>query len=83
MVELAAFAGRPLVPGVDYPSSHRQLVERFGDERACAEFLVGLRWPDGYVCPACGAVGSPWWATPTKVYCAVERRSCLRPPHAG
>ncbi len=69
MVELATFAGRPLVAGVDYPSSHRELVERFGDERACADFLVGLRWPDGYVCPACGAVDSPWWGTASRLIC--------------
>ena len=59
----------PLVVGVDYPSSHQQLVERFSDERACAEYLVGLRWPDGYVCHACGVVDSPWWATASRLVC--------------
>ena len=69
MAKLVEMAARPLVAGVDYPSSHRQLVERFGDERACAEYLVGLRWPDGYVCDACGVVDAPRWGTASRLIC--------------
>jgi transposase-like protein len=69
VAELEVVAEVPLVAGVDYPSSHRQLVERFGDERACAEYLVGLRWPGGYVCQVCGVVDVPWWATASRLIC--------------
>lgn len=31
-----------------------KLVERFGDEDACREYLEGLRWPDGVACTRCG-----------------------------
>ena len=27
---------------------------RFPDEAACARHLAAKRWPDGFVCPACG-----------------------------
>jgi hypothetical protein len=27
----------------------------FPNERACAEYLSRLRWPDGFVCPTCSA----------------------------
>ena len=27
---------------------------RFPDEAACARHLAAMRWPDGFVCPACG-----------------------------
>ena len=27
---------------------------RFPDEAACARDLAAMRWPDGFVCPACG-----------------------------
>ena len=27
---------------------------RFADEAACARHLAAMRWPDGFVCPACG-----------------------------
>ncbi len=26
----------------------------YGTEEQCHEALVGFRWPDGFVCPACG-----------------------------
>jgi predicted RNA-binding Zn-ribbon protein involved in translation (DUF1610 family) len=26
----------------------------FPDETSCAAFLFGRRWPEGFVCPACG-----------------------------
>ena len=31
--------------------------DRFSSEDACAAYLAELRWPDGFVCPACGARG--------------------------
>lgn len=30
------------------------LIESFGDEEKCREFLENLRWPDGVICPRCG-----------------------------
>jgi len=26
---------------------------RFGTEEACAEALIRVRWPDGFICPVC------------------------------
>jgi transposase-like protein len=44
-------------------------TERFATEEACAEYLMQLRWPDGFVCPACGGVRG--WATARgTIYCA-------------
>ena len=31
------------------------LIERFGTEDKCHEYLEGLRWPDGICCPRCGS----------------------------
>jgi transposase-like protein len=44
----------------DYPRTLIELERRFGSEEACAEYLTGLRWPDGWVCPRCA--GSQAWA---------------------
>lgn len=30
------------------------LVRRFGDEGACEEHMISLRWPGGFACPRCG-----------------------------
>src|SRR5271166_4384577 len=32
-----------------------QFQQTFHDEAACASFLFERRWPDGFVCPGCGA----------------------------
>ena len=32
-----------------------QFQEAFPDEASCAAFLFERRWPDGFVCPVCGA----------------------------
>ena len=38
----------------DYPKSLPEFQNRFPDEDACAAWLIELRWPDGFECPACG-----------------------------
>ena len=37
------------------PQSLTQFQETFPDEAHCAAFLFERRWPDGFVCPGCGA----------------------------
>ena len=49
------------VRGVDYPSTYQQLLEWFPDNQSCLDYLAGLRWPDGFVCPKCGA--REYWRT--------------------
>jgi hypothetical protein len=41
------------VGGVDYPKTFQQLLAWFPDDAACLSYRAGLRWPDGFVCPAC------------------------------
>lgn len=41
--------------GVDYPRTFQEWRAWFPDEEACVEYLERLRWPDGFVCPACQA----------------------------
>ena len=38
----------------DYPTTLMALEKRFASETACREYLAILRWPRGFVCPACG-----------------------------
>ncbi len=42
-----------LVAGRKFPRTYREFVEMFPDDQACATYLEQLRWPDGFVCPAC------------------------------
>jgi transposase-like protein len=39
----------------DYPRNLLEFERRFSSEDACREYLRKLRWPEGFVCPRCGA----------------------------
>ncbi len=41
------------VAGVDYPRDWHEFEAWFTDEAACRAFLERLRWPEGFLCPAC------------------------------
>ena len=38
----------------DYPKNLIELEKRFSTERACLEYLIQIRWPEGFQCPKCG-----------------------------
>jgi ribosomal protein L37AE/L43A len=38
-----------------FPRSVIEFQRRFPDEDACRAYLSASRWPDGFVCPACGS----------------------------
>ena len=63
--------------GQDYPATFQQLQSWFGDEASCRQYLAGLRWPDGFVCPSCG--WREWWQTSTGLFMctACERRTSV------
>jgi transposase-like protein len=48
------------IPNVDYPATFQDFLAWFPDDEACVEYLALLRWPDGFVCPACGVADQPW-----------------------
>jgi len=58
------------VGGVDYPRTYQEFRSWFPDDRACREYLGGLRWPDGFSCPRCGCGGS--WRTGRGVWMCAE-----------
>lgn len=42
------------------PQSLPEFAARFPDEESCVEYLIGVRWPDGFVCPECQWAGEPY-----------------------
>ena len=62
-----------LVVGRDYPSTYRELVQMFPNDGACAGYLERLRWPTGFVCPACQARAQPWRQTRGRLVCGTCR----------
>ena len=59
----------------DFSRSLIEFQQRFGDEAACAQYLVASRWPNGFVCPGCG--GGKAWRLETKAW-TYECASCGR-----
>lgn len=57
---MATRAASELVGGTHYPRDVAEFNRFFPDEEACRIYLEALRWPDGFICPACEAEGSPW-----------------------
>lgn len=45
----------------DYPRNLIEFERRFATDQACRDYLVQLRWPQGFVCPRCG--GRVGWPT--------------------
>jgi transposase-like protein len=41
----------------DYPRTLMELERRFSDEASCRAYLFALRWPQGFICPACRGQG--------------------------
>ena len=41
-------------PVEDYPRDLAEFEARFASAAACRDYLVRLRWPDGFRCPRCG-----------------------------
>jgi len=37
----------------DYPKTIEEFEARFSSEEACREYLIQLRWPEGFRCPRC------------------------------
>jgi transposase-like protein len=55
-----ATVDRP-VAGIDYPGTWHTFQSWFRDDAACAAYLERLRWPGGFVCPACEHIDA--WRT--------------------
>jgi len=62
-----------LVGGRECPHTYREFVEMFPDNEACATYLEQLRWPAGFVCPACQMTTIPWRQTRGRLVCPICR----------
>lgn len=63
----------------DFPRSLLEFQRRFPTDQACGEYLLALRWPAGFVCPACGQ-GRGWRlqrTVPTFECAACHRQSSV------
>jgi len=54
---------------IPYPDYIREFFLMFPDEKSCFDYLVKLRWPEGFICPACNVKSEPWVATRNRLVC--------------
>ena len=62
----------PPVAGKDYPRNWNEFLDWFSSEEGCLSYLEKLRWPSGFVCPACGVAEEPYRSSRARLMC----RSC-------
>lgn len=51
------------------PKTLQQAIKYFSDEQACIDEIAALRWPNGPVCPKCGAKEHYYLATQKRWKC--------------
>ena len=59
-----------------FPHSLPEFQRLFPDDKACARYLLKLRWRDGFICPYCASVGDPlrFPGRPSVLRCRTCRR---------
>ncbi len=55
----------------DYPKTVIEFVDCFSTDKACWDYLIKIRWQDGFICPKCS--GTKGWINLRNVY---ECASC-------
>lgn len=49
--------------------SLREYMSKFSDEEACIDFLKEKKWPNGFICPKCGATQAYYLKTTRRYQC--------------
>ena len=56
-----------------FPQNLMSFTQRFANDEACTAYLMELRWPEGFACPACGG-GKGWPTARGTIFCAACQR---------
>ena len=51
-----------------YPKDFQEFLIQFPDEKSCWQYLIDIRWSDGYVCPHCNSANY-WLTAQHKIHC--------------
>jgi len=53
-----------------YPKDFQEFLSQFPDEKACWQYLIDIRWANGYVCSGCQS-DKYWLTSKHKMHCSV------------
>ncbi len=51
-----------------YPANQMEFEEMFKVEQDCIDYLIQMRWPNGFICPQCGSIRS-WMKSKGRYEC--------------
>ena len=51
-----------------YPKDFQEFLAQFPDEKSCWQYLIDIRWPDGYICTQCNS-NRYWLTSKHKIHC--------------
>jgi transposase-like protein len=54
---------------MNYPGNQLEFDRMFSTEEACVDFLIKLRWPDGFTCPKCKNIENYWRLAGREIKC--------------
>ncbi len=54
----------------DYPEDFEQFITRFATEQDCYNYILRLRWPQGFICPCCQC--DRYWHTKRSLLACAE-----------
>jgi hypothetical protein len=52
-----------------YPKDFQEFLSQFPDEKSCWQYLIDIRWPEGYICAQCKSKRY-WLTSKHKIHCA-------------
>jgi hypothetical protein len=52
-----------------YPKNFQEFLSQFPDEKSCWQYLIDIRWSDGYVCSNCQS-DQYWLTSKHKIHCS-------------
>lgn len=58
-----------------FPTTLPEFQQVFPDDKACANYLERVRWPNGFTCPKCLHIGDPY-RFPTRSSVVLRCRKC-------
>jgi transposase-like protein len=52
-----------------YPKNFQEFLVTFPDEKSCWQYLIDIRWSEGYVCSGCNSI-KYWLTSKHKIHCS-------------
>ena len=51
-----------------YPKNQIEFEKMFATEKDCIQYIINIRWPEGYICPSCSK-NEYWFASKNRIIC--------------